>query len=243
MTNTGNQTQANIPQRYASLLEDPWIVDVKISGIYESVVLSQNPEISRKEAESGVGYSSKGIMIGDIRPKNKGQEDVVTQAKKYTQGFAMGIPRKSKNGLFIHGAIGTGKTYIVSAIANTLIYQGLDVLMTSQSAMMDRIRRGDLGEIGPSNRFLTKCLSYDVLIIDDLGKDKPTEYTMSQLFRILDQRVSDLLPTIITSNHSLQDLVKQLTPDGGELTRAYSMADRIHQACQTLVLSGKSVRR
>ena len=117
-------------------------------------------------------------------------------AKRYAETFSEG----SKNLLLI-GPTGTGKTHISTAIAKTVIEAGYDVIYdTAQNIMSafeeDKFKSG----FGPYEPKAAKYLECDLLIIDDLGTEFISTFTLSALYNLLNSRMNKSLPTVISTN-------------------------------------------
>ena len=151
-----------------------------------------------------------------------------------------------RNGLFITGPQGTGKTHLAAAIANQLMQEGIGVICMTMIDLLDRIketyaqrRQWDASEGDVLNTYKEVPL----LIIDDMGKEPPTEWAVSKIYAIINARYEAYLPTIVTTNYSDSELVRRLTPkDTGDATTADATIDRLREMCSAIVTSGESWR-
>jgi DNA replication protein DnaC len=115
--------------------------------------------------------------------------------------------------LIITGGYGCGKTHLAAAIANAQIEAGNKVLFVTAPDLLDHLRSA----FGPSN---SEDRDYDLrfdeirntplLILDDLGIESPTPWAIEKLYQILNHRYNARLPTVITTNHSLDELEQRL---------------------------------
>lgn len=143
--------------------------------------------------------------------------------------------RKAQNdGLLLWGSIGTGKTFFAGCIANALIEQGESVLMTNFSKILNTLS-GMCSE--EKNEFIASLMRYSLLIIDDLGIERNTEYAKEQVYNIIDERYKAKLPLIVTTNLTLDDL-----KDSIELTQR-RIYDRILSLCVPVSFHGESHRK
>lgn len=128
---------------------------------------------------------------------------VYNEAKKYAAEFN---PETSPS-LFFVGDTGIGKTHISSAIAKTVIDKGFGVVYETAPGMMMRIEKAhfDRESSGEDERYLT-C---DLLIIDDLGAEYANRMTISYLYNIVNTRLLNALPMIISTNLSPSELEKR----------------------------------
>lgn len=210
---------------------------------YQSVVLDESKvQEEKRREESGVSERFEGLTVETCAPISTAQVELYKRLKKYVELFKDGrMYRKDPNGIYLFGQVGTGKTHMISALVNSLIPMGYGALKTTPIELMRAIRYAD-AEYAPTNRILERAKTVDFLVLDDLGKDKPTEYSTKTLYEIINYRSENLLPIIITSNYAVKDLPKKITPEGADLTLGISIADRIFQGCSVMELGGMTLR-
>lgn len=150
-------------------------------------------------------------------------------AKRYVDNF----PRFYKEGkaLLLHGAVGTGKTYIACMIANALIDKGYPVLVTNFSRILNT-----LSGTFDKQEYLDSLNKFKLLVIDDLGTERDTGYAKEQVYSIIDSRYRAELPMIITTNLTMQELV---TETDISYKRVY---DRILERCYPVEVVGENRR-
>lgn len=170
--------------------------------------------------------------------------------KQYADTFREKMPSKDtdpgRNGLFITGPKGTGKTHLAAAIANQIMQEGTGVICMTMIDLLDRIKetfaQRRTGEATEGD-ILTTYKEVPLLIIDDMGKEPPTEWAVSKIYAIINARYEAYLPTIVTTNYSDSELVRRLTPkDTGDQTTADATIDRLREMCAAIVTSGESWR-
>ena len=149
--------------------------------------------------------------------------------------------------LYIAGPIGTGKTLLASCLALDLIRHGKFVLWSNVGDLLRELRatfgNKEQNEIMVIDRFAAAS----ILVLDDLGKERPTEWAAEQLFAIFNRRYDHGKPTIVTTNYSGADLIKRLTPrpdvNGyADDTTARAIVDRLRGTAATIILDGYSKR-
>lgn len=136
-------------------------------------------------------------------------------------------------GLLLYGSVGTGKTFYAACIANALIDKGVPVLMTSFSRIVNTMQ----GMYNGRQEYLDKLASYPLLIIDDLGAERGSDYMLEQVYAVVDARYQSGLPMIITTNIPIAEIKE---PADLKYQRIY---DRILQRCFPIEIKGPSRRR
>lgn len=160
-------------------------------------------------------------------------------------------PDPGRNGLFITGPMGTGKTHLAAAIANQLMREGTAVICMTMIDLLERIRQTyekhkpllPYGAVEVSEaKLLHKYKTVPLLIIDDMGKEPATKWAVSKIYAIINARYEAYLPTIITTNYTDSELVRRLTPEDGDPTTAAATIDRLREMCAAIVTTGDSWR-
>lgn len=161
-------------------------------------------------------------------------------AKAYADRFPYHAAKGE--GLYIEGTNGTGKTHLAAAIALQLINEGLPVICKTSSDMLADIKRGfDSGEV-TEYEVLKAYKEVDLLIIDDLGKEQCTEWSISTLYSILNFRYEDMRPTIVTTNYNTDGLLKALTPKGADNSTIKAIISRLRETSAVLTMAWKDCR-
>lgn len=156
-----------------------------------------------------------------------------TAAKEYADNF--GYYEKNGKGIYFEGTNGTGKTHLAVAISLQLINSGIPVICKSSIDLLADIKKAydDSNSIS-ENEVIDIYRKVNLLIIDDLGKEQCTPWTVSVLYAILDYRYEDMKPTIITTNYNEEMLIKRLTPQGGDSLNAEAIISRSKE-CNDIV--------
>ena len=136
-------------------------------------------------------------------------------------------------GLLLWGDVGTGKSFFAGCIANALLEQGVPVLMTNFARILNTLT-GMYSD--DRNRFIESFNQYSLLIIDDLGVERSSEFALEQVFSVIDSRYRSRKPIIITTNLTLEELKK---PQDLAHARIY---DRILERCIPVKISRQNIR-
>lgn len=113
--------------------------------------------------------------------------------------------------LVLKGGFGCGKTHLASAIANACIERGQPVLFKAVPDLLDHLRAAFAPSHSTSydDRF-EEIRTAPVLILDDLGTESATPWAQEKLFQIFNHRYNVRLPTVITTNHELEEIPMRL---------------------------------
>ncbi len=125
-------------------------------------------------------------------------------------------------GLLLHGAVGTGKTYIAAAIANALFDRGELVYMHNIAAMTAALR--DTYKGGHAD-IMDRAATSRLFVIDDLGAECMTSYSVQITYELIEARIQSCKPLIVTTNLSPQ-IIAGTTDDN--LQRLYSRLASLH---------------
>ncbi len=155
---------------------------------------------------------------------------IMRAAKRYVDNFAQF--KEQGKGLLLYGGVGTGKTFAAACIVNALIDTGKPCLMTNFARVLNT-----LWSIEEKQAYIDSFNKFDLLVLDDLGTERRSEYAQEQVFNVIDSRYRAKLPLIITTNLSIEEIKK---PDSVGNSRIY---DRVLEMCHPVEVNGHSRRR
>lgn len=112
--------------------------------------------------------------------------------------------------VYLWGDVGTHKTTCAAAVAKRLAGGKRSLLMAPMYRILDEIQRSFHDGGDPLKRYA----EVRYLIVDDLGKRRPTGFVLDSLFSLIDQRYSAMLPTLVTTQYKPSDLVRRLAEQG-----------------------------
>ena len=201
---------------YRDFLDDPWTVDC----ICDCEVIDRKDEF-----KSDIDYFHNIILDKKFKEATFDADDlknvkVTTYCKEYVINFRKIIKRR-KNSLVFIGNTGVGKSFFAACIGNALLDAGYTVLATTLPRLA-----ADTGF--DLNAKLRQLKQYQVLIIDDWGIERKTEFMDEFLQTIVDERYRQQLPLILTSNRTTQQILyPEDAVDHRIISRLAEMADVI----------------
>ena len=126
-------------------------------------------------------------------------------------------------GYYFHGQVGTGKTDMAVSLLKNIVLNAEPVLeyerlrlpenlglFVSVPVMLLNIRSAFKSETTDESDLIKKYVKPEVLVMDDLGTEKITDWVMQTLYVLINSRYEEEKQTIITSNYSLEDIRKNL---------------------------------
>ena len=152
--------------------------------------------------------------------------------RRYVENWA---EMKAQNiGILFYGDVGTGKSFLACAIANALLERLVSVSVTNFPRILNSLQGSFDDE---RQKRIDRLQHYSLLVIDDLGVERDTSYSVEQVYNVVDTRARSGKPVIITTNLSLKDLEN---PPSLAYKRIY---DRVLEMCPIrLKLVGASRR-
>lgn len=147
--------------------------------------------------------------------------------------YAATFDPKDPYGLLLLGDVGTGKSYMSSAIANRVIDLGFSAFQTDVRYIVNLME----SSFERRQQNLDRILGYDLLLIEDLGAQRNTSYMMEHVYAIIDGRYKSGKPMVITTN---LDPRRINDASGDEAWRR--VFDRILERCYPIEFTGENRR-
>ena len=141
--------------------------------------------------------------------------------------------REENIGYLLWGKVGTGKSYFAGCIANALMEQEVPVRMTNFALILNDLAAGFEGR----NEYIERLCRFSLLIIDDFGMERGTEYGLEQVYNVIDSRYRSGKPLIVTTNLTLDSLQN---PQDTAHARIY---DRLLEMCAPILFTGENFRK
>lgn len=151
--------------------------------------------------------------------QDDGAEIKMQRVRAYADNFKGAL--QENLGLLLWGDVGTGKTFAAACVVNELIEHGYRCYMTTFTALANIIAglRGT-----EKNEFVQSLNNFHLLVIDDLGAERKSEYMQEMVYQVIDSRYKAGKPLIITTNMTPEQI---RNPDSASLARIYSRVDEM----------------
>ena len=150
---------------------------------------------------------------------------------------------KSKGyGLYLYGDVGTGKTELMACICNYLTERFVPVIITNFLEISKKLRASYTNDFVTENDIIERLAKVDLLILDDVGseklkkKDNTDSFMQEKIYDIVNRRYINQMPTLFTSNYSIQDLLDERGFEERTVDRIAEMSNAV------IKLDGESYR-
>lgn len=193
---------------------------------------AEERDLERRRAAEDAERRERAYRRAGVRPRYLHAEHPLAA------GVLEGV-RKGR-GAYICGPVGTGKTHLASAVARLAVDAGMGVRFTDTLGILAALKATYGGE-GSEDAVLGRLSRVGLLVVDDLGKEAPTDWTLAQLFRIVDDRYANLRPVVVTTQFGRSDLIRRLARNGDSET-AVAIVSRLAEMCPKVELSGADRR-
>ena len=141
--------------------------------------------------------------------------------------------KEENHGLILWGNVGTGKSYFAGCIANALMEREVSVCMTNFALILNDLA----ASFKDRNEYISRLCSFPLLILDDFGMERGTEYGLEQVYNVIDSRYRCGKPLIVTTNLTLEELQN---PEDTPHARIY---DRLSEMCTPVRFTGENFRK
>ena len=164
-------------------------------------------ESIRKSQETPHSFENFNIDLYPEVYNNAPCKEIMSQVYALCKDYANDFSTNSEN-LLLLGETGTGKTHLSLSIFKEVSEKGFNVIYMSAPDLFTALEKERFNQqIGAENMYsVTNC---ELLIIDDLGSEFITTFTVSALYNIINTRLLNELPTIISSNLNNKEITEK----------------------------------
>lgn len=184
-------------------------VNGKSKGIYGNLLISikefcsvECSEIFKRNIEKENYFKSRlpkrfiNSSLDNYICKNDNQEVAVSKIKS--------LPIDFTDNILIYGETGCGKTHLATAIFKKSLIDSREYLIKNSTDIMIELRSTFSTENNSNESdVIQKYINVDVLIVDDIGTEKNSDYVTQSWYQIINQRYNDMKPTVFTTNMTL----------------------------------------
>ena len=219
--------------------------DAKQEELRKAQAIAEEQEQKRRKIEAILGKSGlkkrylsrsfENFIVNDVNRK------AYEIAKSYVDNWQ---ENKDKGeGLYFEGTCGTGKTHLAVAIAMKLINQGVPVICKTSIDLLASIKQSYERDSTVNEEDIIEAYNtVDLLVIDDLGKERATEWSVPILYRIINDRYENMLPTVITTNYNTDDLIDKLNASNDN-EKAEAIISRFKGSASCVTMAWEDYRR
>lgn len=201
--------------------------------------LEEKKAAENKAAMERVNRLKDASLMGERFQRAKFENFQITQynernlklCRRYAERFDEMVAKKQS--LLFWGNVGTGKSFAAACIANYLLDRGAPVMMTSFVKLLSLIQNGDEKEAD----IISRLNSAKLVIFDDLGAERNTDYALEKIYNIIDSRYQRELPIIFTTNLTITEMKNETD------NRYKRIYDRVFENIYPMQFTGPSWRR
>ena len=147
---------------------------------------------------------------------------------------------KNNKGLYLHGNFGCGKTFILACLFNEMKSRGYSSAIVYFPSLLRDIK-GDFDSMADTLNYLDDV---DLLLIDDIGAEKVTEWGRDEILgTILQYRMNNMKTTFFTSNFNISELEKHLSNNGIDPIKPTRIIERIKYLTIDMEMVSKNMRK
>ena len=175
--------------------------------------------------------------LDTFEPDTDSQREALRKARSFVERFPV-----VEKGLLFHGPYGVGKTHLAVAILKDVIrrcgakgyfFETPDLLRQVRNTYNNRVDETEMGVLGP-------VLKAELLVLDDLGTEKTSEWVQETLGLVVNTRYNAKRPTILTSN--LRDPLDSTDPNSFVFQIGARTRSRLREMCDWVEIQGADIR-
>ena len=195
--------------------QDREIVEIGVDSlglsIYSDCTCKAKKSAARKLKSSGLRGNQLAYRLEDYQV-NDNNQDMLEGVKRYLKAWPEKINSESESkGFCLIGNPGIGKTMLSCIIASDMLSKSVQVVFVSSADLLAELRQAQLTRDKENMEEKIETLGkVQALILDDIGKEKPTEWVQNMYYRLIDLRYRNNLLTGFNSNYYPKELAQRL---------------------------------
>lgn len=221
----------NCPYDIKGLVEYPVVEDDLIKFVYKKCKYRIDDEKATEYLKNVSFYKMpeelKKASFKKIYKDDSNRLETVKVLKDFYDNY---LKDKKVKGIYLHGNFGSGKSYLVSALFNELAKKDVKSIIVYFPELLRSLKASFGSEENEFEERFEEIKTVPVLLIDDIGAEKVTEWSRDEILgSILQYRMDAKLPTFFTSNLSISELENHLavTPNKSDVVKARRIIERI----------------
>jgi DNA replication protein DnaC len=202
--------------------------------------------------------------LEDFEARFSGADKSLEAARLVARKFVEGYPLETEGrGLLLVGPVGVGKTHLAAGILRELMNaRGVQGLFCDYRDLLKQVNSYTQDVVATEMQVLRPVLDAEVLVLDDLGASKPSEWVWDTVAQVLNGRYNDRRTTIITTNYPNAEALGA-TPNGKRVKKSPDqenaeqamreetlgdrigerMRSRLQEMCVVVEMRGKDLRQ
>lgn len=207
------------------------------------------PERALASARIPPRYQDCAFTNFDLYPHRGGPRDEsLWRAFGVAQSYLAEYPLVNGKGLLLIGGTGAGKTHLAVALLKGLIEKGAEGLFLDYQELLKRIQSSyDPTALTAERTVIRPVLETEVVVIDDLGANRISEWVEDTVNHILNHRYNEKKPTLLTANLREERMTgesgKRLTHATFEERLGPRVASRLYEMCRILEITAEDYRK
>lgn len=171
-----------------------------------------------------------------VRVASRDELTAAARAAGVPERYVGVVPDSTRNsqlsrgiGYYVHGTTGDGKTTKAAELLEGWLAEGMgDARWVSSVTLLSEIA-DTYGGRGSELEVVGRYATCGLLVVDDLGKERATEWSLSKLFQIFDERYANHRPTIVTTQYGAAELARTMAKGSGDDATAQAIVSRIRE--------------
>ncbi len=166
--------------------------------------------VGRRRAAAGVPARYQDKTLDNYDAGTASTKEALLHCRQFAECY----PRTRylcKDGLMLVGAAGVGKTHLAAGVLWELVEKGADCRFVSVLRLFRNLQRTyQRGDNGSEWEVLAPLLRCDVLVVDDLGARRITDWSHDIITELVSERYDERLPTVLTTNYRGEELAARI---------------------------------